>query len=168
MNMETQQHHHSAQGNDVHNNRHYYKLLIMAVISFIAMYFLMYSMVDSFKNVISNINQVYMAGLMTMPMVIIELILMKAMYSNRKLNALLFTISALLLVTFFAFIRQQTAVGDKQFLKSMIPHHAAAILMVVKTSITDPEIKKLADVIIKAQQQEIVEMKAKLKEMEGN
>lgn len=161
------QHHHTAQANDVHSNRHYYKLLIMAVISFIAMYFLMYSMVDSFKNVISNINQVYMAGLMTMPMVMIELILMKAMYSNKKLNTLLFGISALLLIIFFVFIRQQTAVGDKQFLKSMIPHHAAAILMVEKTSITDPEIKKLAERIIKAQQAEIEEMKTKLREMEG-
>ncbi len=48
----------------------------------------------------------------------------------------------------------------------MIPHHAAAILMVEETPITDPEIKKLADGIIAAQQAEIELMKTKIKELE--
>ena len=56
-----------------HNNS-YKKLLIMAVLSFISMYVLMYAMVNAFENVIPNINQFYMAGLMTTPMIIIELI----------------------------------------------------------------------------------------------
>jgi len=30
---------------------------------------------------------------------------------------------------FFTLVRQQAAITDKQFLKSMIPHHGAAILM---------------------------------------
>lgn len=48
----------------------------------------------------------------------------------------------------------------------MIPHHGAAILMVEKTSLNDPEIKKLAQNIISTQQAEITQMKAKLKELE--
>ena len=87
-------------------------------------------MVDQFANMIPNINQFYMAGLMTMPMIIIELILMRSMYRNKKLNVLLIILSTVLLVSFLLFIRKQSAVSDKQFLKSMIPHHAAAILMV--------------------------------------
>ena len=126
----------------------------------------MYSMVDSFANVISNVNQFYMAGLMTMPMIIIEMILMSGMYKNKKLNAFLLCISSIALVAFYIFIRQQTGVSDKQFLKSMIPHHGAAILMVEQASLNDPEIKKLAEGIIKAQQAEIAQMKAKLKELE--
>ncbi len=47
----------------------------------------------------------------------------------------------------------------------MIPHHAAAILMAQEASLRDPEIKQLAQDIIKAQQAEIVQMKAKLNEM---
>jgi uncharacterized protein (DUF305 family) len=35
------------------------------------------------------------------------------------------------------------AVGDKQFLRSMIPHHAGAILMCEKASIKDAEIRAL-------------------------
>ena len=44
---------------------HYRNLFIMALLSFISMYVLMYAMVDRFGNVYSSVNQVYMAGLMT-------------------------------------------------------------------------------------------------------
>lgn len=152
--------HHQASGNN-----HYKKLLLMTVLSFIAMYLLMYSMVDIFSNVIPNVNQFYMAGLMTMPMVIIELAIMGGMYKKKKLNLAIFVASSILLVCFFFGIRQQAAIGDKQFLKSMIPHHAAAILMAGKANIKDPEIKKITEQIITNQQAEIEQMKAKLKEM---
>ncbi|PIF62801.1 DUF305 domain-containing protein [Flavobacterium sp. 11] len=144
----------------------YKKLAIMIVLSFIAMYILMYAMVDVFANVIPNINQFYMAGLMTMPMLIIELLVMGSMYGNKKLNISLVVTGFIALILFFAGIRQQAAVGDKEFLKSMIPHHAAAILMGKESSVTDPEIKELIKNIITSQQAEIDQMKAKLKELD--
>ncbi|MGD6497686.1 DUF305 domain-containing protein, partial [Xanthomonas citri pv. citri] len=55
---------------------HYGRLLAMVVLSFLAMYALMYAMVDRWANVFGNINQFYMAGLMAAPMLIIELLLM--------------------------------------------------------------------------------------------
>ena len=58
------------------NHNHYKHLLIMIVLSFVAMYFLMYAMVDTISNVFSNCNQFYMAGLMSAPMLIIELTVM--------------------------------------------------------------------------------------------
>lgn len=146
--------------------RMYKKLAIMIVLSFVAMYTLMYSMVDVFANVIPNINQFYMAGLMTMPMLIFEIVIMGGMYRNKKLNYILLGAGLILLIVFFMGIRQQTAVGDKQFLKSMIPHHAAAILMGKEASVTDPEIKELIGNIITSQQAEIDQMKSKLKELD--
>ena len=65
---------------------HYPRLALMALGSFIAMYILMYAMVDRFGNVHNNVNQVYMAGLMTSVMVPIELTLMSAMYPDRRKN----------------------------------------------------------------------------------
>jgi len=142
----------------------YRKLALMIILSFVAMYILMYAMEDSFSNVIPNVNQLYMAGLMSMAMVIIELAVMRATYKSRKLNVIILAVGFIALTGFYFGIRQQAAVGGKQFLKSMIPHHGAAILMVEKTSLTDPEIKKLAQNIITAQEAEIAQMKAKLKE----
>ena len=53
------------------------------------MYILMYAMVNSLENVYPNINQFYMASLMTMPMIIIEFAFMGKMYRNKRLNAIL-------------------------------------------------------------------------------
>lgn len=146
--------------------QHYGKLAIMAVLSFISMYILMYSMVDGFENVIPNVNQLYMAGLMTMPMLIIEVLLMSSMYINKQWNILIIAVSAIALIGFFLLIRKQTAVGDKQFAKSMIPHHAAAILMAKEAKLSDPELQKLQQDIIVAQETEIKQMKAKLEELD--
>jgi uncharacterized protein (DUF305 family) len=145
---------------------HYGRLLLMAVLSFISMYVLMYAMVDRFSNVYVNLNQFYMAGLMAAPMVVIELALMGAMYSDRKRNATIVAISLLALGVFWAFIRQQAAITDEQFLRSMIPHHAGAILMCEQAPIHDPEIKELCKAIVLSQQSEIDLMKAKLNQLE--
>lgn len=141
---------------------HYRRLLIMAVLSFVSMYVLMYSMVDVMANVYANLNQFYMAGLMAAPMVVIELALMGAMYPNRGLNALIAAASVVAALTFFLFIRQQTGISDRQFLKSMIPHHASALLMCERAPIQDPQIDALCDSILASQQAEIDQMKAML------
>lgn len=152
--------------NDQTHGKHYSKLLIMALLSFVSMYVLMYAMVNAFNNVFTNVNQFYMAALMTMPMLIIEVILMSSMYKDKKLNALVIGLSAIALIGFYLGIRKQVGVTDRQFLKSMIPHHAGAILMCGQSNITDPEIKKLCEEIIRSQEREIAEMKAKLKELD--
>lgn len=58
-----------------------------SVLSFAAMYVLMYAMVNVFAYAIPNLNQFHMAGLTAAPMVIIELLVMRSMYSNRRWNA---------------------------------------------------------------------------------
>lgn len=149
------------------DNKHYGRLAVMAVLSFIAMYVLMYAMVNTFVNVYPNFNQFYMPGLMAAPMVIIELALMGAMYHNKKLNALIAVASVVALTVFWIAIREQAAISDQQFLKSMIPHHAGAILMCEKASLRDPENKQLCATIISSQQAEIDQMKAKLRDLGG-
>ena len=146
----------------------YLKLLYMALLSFASMYILMYAMVNQFANVYPNINQFYMAGLMTMPMVLIEMIVMSSMYMDKNRNKLIIILSFIALVVFFLLIRYQSAVSDKQFLKSMIPHHAAAILMCQETKIKDPEINALCSNIISSQQQEIDQMKTLLNKTNVN
>jgi len=66
---------------------------VSCTVSFVAMFILMYAMVDSFGNVYPNINQFYMAGLMTAPMLVLELVLMGSMYENKTLNAVIIVAS---------------------------------------------------------------------------
>lgn len=144
---------------------HYWMLLLMGTIHFGAMYVLMYAMVNSFSNTYPNLNQFYMAGIMTAPMILLELVLMRSMYENRRLNGAIMAASAVVLVAFFLFIRNQTAIGDREFLKSMIPHHAGAILMCEQAPIQDTEIRQLCANIVSGQQTEIDQMKTKLAEL---
>jgi len=123
------------------------------------MYILMYAMVDTLGNVFNNINQVYMAALMASPMVLIELV---EKYSNKNLNRIILAASVVAGLGFFLAIRQQVAVTDSQFLRSMIPHHSGAVLMCAKAPIQSPEIKNLCRTIISGQDAEIKQMRALL------
>jgi uncharacterized protein (DUF305 family) len=144
---------------------HYRHLLVMTVISFAAMYVLMYAMVNTWANVYMNVNQFYMAGLMAASMVIIEVAIMRAVYHDKRLNVAVILGAFLVLAGFWIMIRQQTAVSDRQFLRSMIPHHAGAILMCTKAPIRDADIKQLCENIVSGQQSEIDQMTAKLNEL---
>jgi uncharacterized protein (DUF305 family) len=148
------------------NRQHYGQLVVMAAVSFAAMYVLMYAMVDALGNVYHNVNQVYMAGLMTAPMVVIELFVMRGMYHGTRTNAAIIAVSAIVGIACFFAIRQQAAVSDRQFLRSMIPHHASALLMCEQSPITDPEIQMLCKTIILGQQAEIDQMKAMLRRLD--
>ena len=137
---------------------HYARFAAMMLLSFLAMFALMYAMVDRFADVYPNLNQAYMAGLMVAPMAILELALMGMMYPNAMLNRIIIgTAAALLLLCWFG-IREQVAITDRSFLRSMIPHHAGAILMCRQASITDQQIQRLCGEITKSQQAEIDEM----------
>jgi uncharacterized protein (DUF305 family) len=139
---------------------HYRSLGLMLLLSFMAMYVLMYAMTDRFADAYANVNQVYMAALMTAPMALVELGLMRAMYTDRRRNLVIVALSVLMLTGSWVSIRQQAAIADRQFLRSMIPHHSGAILMCQRASISDAEVSKLCETIIAGQQQEIDQMNA--------
>lgn len=144
-----------------HTN-HYVRLAMMMAASFVAMYVLMYAMVNVAGNAVPNVNQAYMAGLMTAPMLIFELILMDSMYPNKTANRILVVVGLVALGMFWWAIRSQAVVRDNQFLRSMIPHHAGAILMCENAELRDPELLSLCENILKSQQSEIDFMQKKL------
>jgi uncharacterized protein (DUF305 family) len=71
-------------------------------------------------------------------------------------------LSAVALLAFWCAIRGQVAIADREFLQSMIPHHAGAILMCKEAKIESDEIRRLCQGIIQSQQAEIAHMKALL------
>jgi uncharacterized protein (DUF305 family) len=146
-------------------HNHYLQLGVMAALSFVAMYLLMYAMTNSLDDVYMNVNQVYMAALMTAPMIVIELLVMRAMYEKPRLNALVIGASVVAGIAMFLAIRQQAAVGDRQFLRSMIPHHSSAILMCRQASLDSQAIRELCRSITSSQQREIDQMTAMLRRL---
>ena len=138
---------------------HYGHLALMVVLSFAAMYVLMYAMVDRLPNAVANVNQAYMAALMTAPMMLIELLVMRGMYPRKGLNLAVGAGAVLLGLGAWFGIREQAAVADRQFLRSMIPHHAAAILMCEEATLRDAKVEALCRGIVANQSSEIDQMR---------
>ena len=128
----------------------------------IVMYFVMYTMIDSTAEFYNNLNNVYMTLMMLTSMALFMLWMMPAMFPDRKTNLILMVVFAVtFLLSLFA-MRTQALVGNDQFLRAMIPHHSGAILMCQKSTITDPEIRRLCDGIVAGQKAEIAQMKSLL------
>jgi hypothetical protein len=130
----------------------------MIVLSFIAMYVLMYGMANAYANVYMNVNQLYMAGLMAAPMGVIELALMRGMYPNRRLNAIVVVGSLVALAAF----GPAPAAGSRD--GSTVPaiDDSAPRRRDSDVRRGTADIKKLCEGIVASQQSEIDQMKAKL------
>lgn len=138
---------------------HYRKLALTLSINAVLMFFITYAMIDTIDHFYVNINRVYMSLMMVAPMAMLMLFVMRGMYQNARLNAILHALFAGVFIASFLLARTQTPVGNEQFLRSMIPHHSSAIVMCEQSSITDQQIVELCGHIVKAQKDEIAQMK---------
>jgi hypothetical protein len=143
----------------MHADAPYRSFAINLILSGVVMYLAMFSMIWRLGDFFNNLNTFYMVLMMVAPMGVLMLLMMTSMYSNRRLNIVLHLIFALLFVAGLVGMRQQSLVGDEQFLRSMIPHHSGAILMCERADLSDPEIKALCQNIVRSQAAEIGQMK---------
>lgn len=144
-----------------------YKALGATVmVHFFIMFALTYSGVFSLEHIYPNLNRFYMAVIMVAPMVLLMMLFMRHMFTNKMLNFALYAISALIFIGGFAAIRTQAFVGNDQFLKSMIPHHSIAIKTCERAHYDDPEIEELCQQIIQSQREEITQMEEILDRMQ--
>lgn len=148
--------------------RHYLMFGLNMILSTIIMYLVMFEMIRGWGEFVQNINFFYMALTMAMPMGMLMLVMMSSMYADKRLNLVLHVVMAAIFVLAFAAVRTQALVGDKQFVRSMIPHHSGAILMCNEAWLRDVEIRDLCfkpDGIVQSQEREIAQMKAILKRL---
>lgn len=144
--------------------RHHYLMLgVNLLLSLVIMYVAMFAMIWTWGEFVQNLNFLYMALVMWAPMAAVMLLTMRPMYPNKRLNGLLYVGFAAVFILSMIGIREQALVGDRQFLRSMIPHHSGAVLMCAKARINDPEIKQLCEGIIASQTSEIEQMKSMLR-----
>lgn len=141
-----------------HHESAYANLIWMGLLHVPIMYFIMFAMVDTVGDVFQNLNTFYMALMMAAPMVALMPFMMKEMYPDKKKNNLIALSAFVVLVGAFSAIRFQSAIGDTQFIRSMIPHHSGAILMCDEANISDSELKNLCQEISTGQRQEIQQM----------
>ena len=154
--------------NDHSKKNKYTIFILMLVFSFIAMYCTMYLNTYEIDHVYFSLTRFYMACLGISAMAVIMWLFMRNMYKNKKKNIAILAGSFILFVSALGLVRaQKPIIGDVLYMRAMIPHHSIAILTSERADIQDPEVKKLANDIIKAQRKEIAEMKAMIKRLEN-
>lgn len=157
--------HEMNQTEKVKNN--YIKFALMLLASFAAMYITMYLNTYAIDHIYFSLTRFYMTCLGISAMAVIMLLFMITMYTDKKKNIAILLGSIILFVSALSLVRTQTPIGDVLYLKAMIPHHSIAILTSKRADIKDPEVRKLANAIIKAQEKEIIEMKASIKRLQA-
>tara|TARA_R110000868_G_scaffold382863_1_gene649523 strand:+ start:6535 stop:7026 length:492 start_codon:yes stop_codon:yes gene_type:complete len=161
MNSQEQNHQGMKKGN-------YTKFVAMLVASFVAMYITMYLNTYAIDHIYFSLTRFYMSCLGIATMAIIMFVAMRGMYQNKKKNIAIVLGSIVLFVGALGLVRdQKSTVGDVFWMKAMIPHHSIAILTSERADIQDPEVKKLANDIIKAQKKEIEEMKQMIERLQN-
>lgn len=140
----------------------YASLALQTAISGAIMYLVMFVMIDSLSSFYNNLNMLYMTVMMVAPMVVLMVLAMGHMFPSKPLNYAILIVSAIAFFGSFALIRSQTTIGDRAFLRSMIPHHSGAILMCEQARLSDPENMQLCREIIRSQREEIDRMRRML------
>lgn len=131
----------------------------MIATSAIVMYGLMYLNTYEMDHVFFSQTRMWMAFLMGGTMAVIMMLFMIDMYPDKKRNALILLSALVVFAGSLWLVRSQETVDDVSYMKAMIPHHSIAILTSSRAHIKDPRVRELADGIIKAQVEEINEMK---------
>ena len=140
----------------------------MLGLSFVAMYITMYLNTYEIDHVYFSLTRFYMTCLGIAAMAVIMLSLMLKMYRNKMKNIAIYVGSLILFIGALGLVRAQSPIiGDVLYMKAMIPHHSIAILTSKRADIEDPEVRELADGIIKAQVKEIAEMKKLIEKLEN-
>jgi len=138
----------------------------MIFTSTVVMFGLMYLNTYEWSHVSFSETRTYMAMFMGAAMALVMLAFMLSMYTNRKLNIAIISVSAIVFVGALWLVRSQSTVKDVSWMRAMIPHHSIAILTSERARLTDPRVRKLADEIMEAQRREIGEMQALIRELE--
>ena len=141
--------------------KHYMMFGLNVIVGLVIMYLGMFTMIWSTASFFNNLNMFYMSLIMLAPMTIVMLATMGMMMKNRSLNMILYAAFAIVFLLSFWAERVQGGVGDRQFVRSMIPHHAGAILMCKRASLRDAEVRDLCfkpNGIVESQTREIAQM----------
>jgi len=148
--------------------RHPYRMLwLNLILGGVIMYLVMFAMIWSLGEFFNNLNTFYMVVMMAMPMGSLMLLTMGGMYPDSRTNLVLHVLFALLFLAALWAVRSQAMIGDRQFLRSMIPHHSGAVLMCERAPVRDSEIAALCTEIVRSQKQEIELMKGMLERRPG-
>lgn len=141
-----------------------HNMVFIFIGSFIVYYLLMPPiMVNKMTYITNNIGKAYLATIMGLFMILIEVMMHDHQYHVLSVNLYAILLALLAILTYL--YRNQVAIDDKQYLEGMIEHHSMAVFMsdeILKKT-DNYDIAKLAKNIIQTQNDELKFMTKLLK-----
>ena len=141
-----------------------YFLGLMMIVSFFIQYIIMsWVMTNDIQNIQHSLSKIYVSSIMAIIMGILEVFMHSFMtMSMSKIPFVYYYIPLFSsLILFLWLYKKQVGVDDANYLNEMIEHHSMALLTskeILKKT-TNPQVKELAEKIIKTQIAEIQQMK---------
>lgn len=141
-----------------------YFLGFMMISSFVIQYIIMsWIMTNDIENIQHSLSKIYISTIMAIIMGILEVFMHSFMtMSMSKIPFVYYYIPLFSsLILFLWLYKKQVGVDDVNYLNEMIEHHSMALLTseeILKKT-TNPQVKELAENIIKTQNAEIQQMK---------
>jgi uncharacterized protein YacL len=136
----------------------------MMIGSFVIQYIIMsWIMTNDIENIQHSLSKIYISTIMAIIMGILEVFMHSFMtMSMSKIPFVYYYIPLFSsLILFLWLYKKQVGVDDTNYLNEMIEHHSMALLTseeILKKT-TNPQVKELAEKIIKTQNAEIQQMK---------
>ncbi|WP_238382835.1 DUF305 domain-containing protein [Cognatilysobacter segetis] len=150
-----------------HDDRAMYRrFLAMVATSTAVMFVLTYLTTYRADHVFFIQTRMWMALVMGAAMALVMLGFMRHMLTDGRRNTAIVAGAVAVFALALWLVRSQATVGDAAYLRAMIPHHSIAILTSRRAHIEDPRVRRLADGIIAAQEREIDEMKALIRDLD--
>ncbi|MDM4778045.1 DUF305 domain-containing protein [Micromonospora sp. b486] len=115
----------------------YIRFGLVLLISLAVMFVLTLSQIRRWSDFFLNLSNFYTSVIMVAVMGVIMMGVMHQMFTDRRLNIVLYAVLGALFVGGFAAVRTEPFVGNENFLRSMIPHHSRAVLVCQESDITD-------------------------------
>ena len=144
----------------------YKKQIPLFIVMFLLAMFLnpMNILAYSYNHLIISYTQIYASFYMAFNMIWAHQIVHYLNMGHFDWVIFLFGIIGSLIMIYF--LRNQSFIDDKQWLKRMIPHHSTALTTsnIIKQKSNNPEIQQLSHDIIETQEREITLMKKILNE----
>lgn len=133
-----------------------HSMMVMFIGSFLIQYFMMPPiMVHKMTYITNNIGKAYLATIMGLSMVILEVMMHDHQYHIISIHW--YVCLGAFIAMFIYLYRKQTAIRDKEYVKGMIEHHSMAIQTseAILTKTDNYHVAKLAKDIISQQKDEL-------------
>ena len=149
----------SARDEDSGTSRKMYlRFAAMIATGMFVMYWTMFAGTYEWSHIQFSQSRLFMALVMGGTMGLVMLAWMMGMYRDTRANLVVVGLSILLIAGGVILDRTQATVGDRSFMRAMIPHHSLAITRSERFNVDDARVCDLAVEISEAQRREILEM----------